>query len=192
MHYRLKIQRDEDPTNYRKEGEPLTRMVCWRHRYNLGDEQPMCEPEEWKTDFDTDHPDAYMMPLYLYDHGGITISTGAFSCPWDSGQVGWIYILRETIRQNWPTLTEHESERAMLDKAEEVMRHEVKEYDDYLTGNVWGFELVKVVVCDHGDEHEEHEESCWGFYGDDAKDAMRDHLSEEHRPLLDAAWGARQ
>jgi hypothetical protein len=26
--------------------------------------------------------------LFLYDHSGITISTGRFSCPWDSGQVG--------------------------------------------------------------------------------------------------------
>ena len=32
-----------------------------------------------------------ILPLYLYDHGGITMSTGAFSCSWDSGQVGWIY-----------------------------------------------------------------------------------------------------
>ncbi len=32
-----------------------------------------------------------ILPLYLYDHSGITMSTGAFSCRWDSGQVGWIY-----------------------------------------------------------------------------------------------------
>ncbi len=32
-----------------------------------------------------------ILPLYLYDHGGITMSTGPFSCRWDSGQVGWIY-----------------------------------------------------------------------------------------------------
>jgi len=36
-----------------------------------------------------------MLPLYLYDHSGITMSTGKFSCPWDSGQVGWIYCTIE-------------------------------------------------------------------------------------------------
>jgi len=188
MHYRLKIERDDDPVNWRKDGEPLTRMVCWHRRYDLGDEKPEGDPREWKEAFDAEYPDAYVMPLYIYDHGGITISTGGFSDTWDSGQVGWIYMLPETLKANWPSLTEPQ---ALLDKAEEVMRHEVKDYDDYLTGNVWGFELVKVVVCDHGDEHEEHEEACWGFSGDDAKDAMRDHLSEEHYPLLDAAWAAR-
>ena len=29
-----------------------------------------------------------MLPLYLYDHSGITMNTTGFSCPWDSGQVG--------------------------------------------------------------------------------------------------------
>lgn len=40
-----------------------------------------------------------ILPLYLYDHSGITISTGPFSCPWDSGQVGWIYAPKDTFRK---------------------------------------------------------------------------------------------
>jgi hypothetical protein len=36
-----------------------------------------------------------ILPLYLYDHGGITMSIGPFSCPWDSGQVGWIYAPKQ-------------------------------------------------------------------------------------------------
>lgn len=35
-----------------------------------------------------------MLPLYLYDHSGITMNTTGFSCPWDSGQVGWILRLQ--------------------------------------------------------------------------------------------------
>lgn len=43
-----------------------------------------------------DSLDKYIiLPLYLYDHGGITMSTGPFSCPWDSGQLGWIYALKQ-------------------------------------------------------------------------------------------------
>ena len=38
-----------------------------------------------------------ILPLYLYDHGGITMSTGAFSCPWDSGRVGWIYAEKKKL-----------------------------------------------------------------------------------------------
>jgi len=37
-----------------------------------------------------------ILPLYLYDHGGITMSTNPFSCPWDDGgQVGWIYASKQ-------------------------------------------------------------------------------------------------
>ena len=47
------------------------------------------------------------------------------------------------------------------------MDAEVKEYDDYLTGNCWGF-IVE-------DESGEHLESCWGFLGDS------DYCTEEMR-----------
>jgi hypothetical protein len=37
--------------------------------------------------------------LYLYDHSGITISTSPFSCGWDSGQVGFIYLTRQKCEE---------------------------------------------------------------------------------------------
>jgi len=42
-----------------------------------------------------------ILPVYIYDHSGITLNTVGFSDPWDSGQVGWIYaskgkFLKET------------------------------------------------------------------------------------------------
>ena len=200
MELKLKIKRDDDPMHPRKECDNAGRMVCWHRRYTLGDEQPREEPADWKEAFDEEHPNAVILPLYLYDHGGITISTGAFACAWDSGQVGWIYITREALDKEWPAEypadATSEAKQAIdeqrIEKALVYLRAEVKTYDDYLNGNVWGFELVKKVECDHGDEHEEHEDSCWGFFGDDAKDCIRDHLSEEARPLLDDAWDARE
>ena len=39
------------------------------------------------------------LPLYLYDHSGITMNTSGFSCPWDSGQVGWIYCTKKRFRE---------------------------------------------------------------------------------------------
>ena len=45
-----------------------------------------------------DNLDKYViLPLYLYDHSGITMSTSVFSCPWDSGQVGWIYAEKKKL-----------------------------------------------------------------------------------------------
>jgi len=54
------------------------------------------DAEEGELQDILDSLDKYIiLPLYLYDHSGITMSTGPFSCPWDSGQVGWIYAPKQ-------------------------------------------------------------------------------------------------
>ena len=35
------------------------------------------------------------LPLYLMDHSGLAMQTTSFNDPWDSGQVGWIYVAKE-------------------------------------------------------------------------------------------------
>ncbi len=42
-----------------------------------------------------------ILPLDLYDHSGITMNTTGFHCPWDSGQVGYIYVMPEDIRKEF-------------------------------------------------------------------------------------------
>jgi len=92
-------------------------------------------------------------PLYLYDHSGITISMGSFLCPWDSDLVGWIYMTKDKIAENWGT------DKEAYEKAIKCMEGEVETYDDYLTGNVYGFSVVK-------EDEEDVLYSCGGFYGD--------------------------
>lgn len=123
---------------------------------------------------------ALCRPLYLYDHGGITISAGKFSCPWDSGQVGWQYVTEEALQAEW---------NGDRDRALAYMDATLSEYDDYLRGEVYGFELeTGVIVTDtrtYPDGREvkvqriewNHEDSCWGFFGDKPEDSgMTDHL----------------
>ncbi|WMC09544.1 hypothetical protein PU634_10490 [Oceanimonas pelagia] len=103
------------------------------------------------------------LPLYLYDHSGITMSTGSFGCPWDSGQVGWIFVTYREVLESWTDWKRITPARA--EKVGDYLRAEVEVYDLYLTGNVWGFEAYE------HDEDEDPEDgvfldSCWGFYGD--------------------------
>jgi hypothetical protein len=101
-----------------------------------------------------------MLPLYLYDHSGITISTGAFNCPWDSGQIGYIYVTKEAIKKEF---TYQKVTKKARQKAIDIMQLEVKTYDQYLTGSVYGYVIEptdknKSIECD---------DSCWGFFGYD-------------------------
>jgi len=97
---------------------------------------------------------AVILPLYLYDHSGITMSTAPFSCPWDSGQVGYIYASLDDIRKEMSCKRVTAKHRA---QAENILRQEAKTYDQHLTGDVYGY----VVTDENGDESD----SCWGMFG---------------------------
>jgi hypothetical protein len=110
---------------------------------------------EWALE---DAPEAlFILDLYLYDHSGITMNTTGFSCGWDSGQVGIIYVSKEKALKEWP-LQENETEEEWEKRIYKYLDGEVKNYDAYLTGDVWGY-----IVTDNLDD--EVVESCWGFYG---------------------------
>ena len=107
--------------------------------------------------------------LYLYDHSGITISTSPFSCPWDSGQVGYIYVSKEKVRKEYgiKRITEEWKNKILS-----YLDGEVETFDQYLRGDVYSF----TIEDDNGDVIN----SCGGFYGDDfAENGMADHIDHE-------------
>ena len=181
--YTIRVQNDDMAGDPRKEWDNLGTMVCWHSRYNLGDvdsgtyEDTMAlfyelsgldiEADGW--DFSDEQKERIyaaafkknvILPLYLYDHSGITMRTSSFSCQWDSGQVGWIYMSYEDIRKeySWKRITK--KRRALIEK---YLTGEVETYDQYLTGDVYGFTITR----EDEDGEEVVVDSCWGFYGYD-------------------------
>jgi hypothetical protein len=129
---------------------------------------------------------AYVLPLFLYDHSGITMSTSRFGCPWDSGQVGFIYVLKSKIR------AEYASEKSKPPRKKTILsmlEGEVALYDKCLTNDVYGFIVQKferkfelpdeTIDIQDDDLDWEDGDSCWGFYGHDIKNnGMLDHLGK--------------
>ena len=157
----INVENDETARSPRLEFENLGTMVCFHGRYKLGDEH------DYKSDmFDgwlemmealiKDNNIAIILPIYMYDHSGITIKTTPFSCPWDSAQIGYIYISKEKIREEYGRKN---MSAKLVKQITSYLVGEVETYDHYLTGNVYGYTV----------ENEESEEidSCWGFYGYD-------------------------
>ena len=158
----LRIFQDEDPESPR-EWDNLGKMVCFRSRYNLGDEHDFNNPKAFEEFIK--EKKAVVLPLYLYDHGGLTISTQPFPCPWDSGQIGWIYCDYETIKKEYGCkyIT-----KKIIEKVRECLKSEINTYDQYLIGDVFCFEIIEKVVCGECKHiHENNLNSCGGFYGMD-------------------------
>ena len=107
--------------------------------------------------------------LYMYDHGGITIATKPFGCRWDSGRIGFAFVLKGEILSSF---ARHRMTKKMYEQAWKVIEEDVSILDQYLTGDVYGFQLYNA----DGDV----EEDCWGFYGSNVfENGMSDNFTEE-------------
>lgn len=97
--------------------------------------------------------------LFLYDHSGLSISTGPFSCYWDSGPLGFAIVTKEKAAYEWGIKLDNPE---FVQKVNERIDAEVKDYNSYLMGECYGY-----VIREDGDEIEgEQLDSCWGFLGD--------------------------
>jgi hypothetical protein len=149
--FEIEIYQDIDPMDPRS-WDNLGVMACHHGRYKLGDlHNSMCIQELNEY---VNRKDVVSLPLYLYDHSGITMKTSRFSCPWDSGQVGYIYVTYENIKKNWNV---KRVTKKLIKQTAEMLENEVKIYNDYLIGNVYGY-----VVKRNGSQVD----SCWGYIGD--------------------------
>lgn len=111
-----------------------------------------------------------LLDLYMYDHSGVAYSTSPFSCRWDSGQVGFVYVSHEKIIKEYGSLND-----GALAKAKHCLEAEVEEYSKWANGEVYYY-VVK-------DEDGEELDSCGGYLGYDvAEEATKqalEHFAEE-------------
>lgn len=152
--YEISIEQDENPINPRKENANLGRMLCNHGRYILGDEHK-ANKEEVLDILEGRRKYVVALPLYLYDHSGITMNTTGFSCPWDSGLVGTIFASYDKIR-SWYGVKR--VTKNLTQKVKDLLRSEVKVYDDYISGNVYGYVIKK---------DDEEMDSSWGYTYED-------------------------
>ena len=140
-------------------------ILSLHRRYNVGHNHHMQEPEDLQEtieDFKQGYPSAKVLPLYCYEHSMIALSVKSFHgrahhAEWDSGQIGWVVY----------------DERTMEEADVEAL---LKEYSDYLNGNVF------YVWLEEGDGGKwVHVDGFGGIMPDGIKDAAMElaHCIEE-------------
>lgn len=150
----VNIYYDEEPVNPRTAFDNFGKMVCFHPRYDLGDKHDYENTENLIRDIQLEEGSHIIyLPLYLYDHSGLTISTGQFADPWDSGCVGLIYVSKKDVRKEYEC---RRISRKTLDRVLHQLESEVKEYDSYLTNEVYYYTVE--------DPDGEVLESCGGFF----------------------------
>ncbi len=167
--YKIEVIQDEN-SNSPIEDDNLGTMICFHRRYNLGDKHNYKHEDYngWDKMEDAiikQEKVGVILPLYLYDHSGITISTSPFGDRWDSGQIGFIFISKKKMLEEYGG---KKVTQKLIDRVTEYLKSEVKTYDQYLTGDVYGYKISEITTCDKGHEHENELGSCWGYYGEES------------------------
>ena len=126
-----------------REFDNLGSMVLYHRRYNIGDKweylpghykpshQEFSGWDEMLSYFEKVHDLAVCFPVYMYDHGDVALDVEPFYSPWDSGQVGFIFVSKAKLRKeyNVKRLTQ-----SIIEKAKSALIAEVADYNDYLSG----------------------------------------------------------
>jgi len=189
--YNINIMQDEDCESPR-EWDNFGTMICFHKRYTLGDKHDIDfnafeSWDEMEAYLRKEHNAYIILPLYMYDHSGIRIKVGSFNgllpqghAEWDSGKIGYIYCTKQDIKDNF--IIKRVTEK-YVNKAVDLLRAEVKQYDDYVSGCCYGFVITNP-------DGEETLDSCWGYIGDydggvleDAKIAVDAYLDYEEEEI---------
>ena len=113
-----------------------------KHRGIIGDE--VFPVDEYYLDYNDfngwDEMEAYIwkyfdpaivLNVYMFSHSGETFNTTGFACPWDSGQVGFIFAPKKAVR-NWYDIKRVTKKRSKI--VRKALIGEIEEYDRWVRG----------------------------------------------------------
>jgi hypothetical protein len=119
------------------------------------------------------------LPIYALRHSGIWLSTtksfNGYTCQWDTSFAGVIYVENDKMIEEYGDLSE-----ASRSKAITCLETEVKTYEQYLQGDIYGFTTL--------DSEGDAIDCCGGFYGSDPfENGMSEHIETRYHDLLKQA-----
>jgi hypothetical protein len=136
--YRIDIYYDTESMDPR-EFDSIFNMICFHKKYTIGDKHnyTVKSLHEYLED---KKENLIVSPVYLYDHSGLVISTTPFSCPWDSGQIGYIFCdYKEAVDEFGLSPDSKESNIEVIIKQ---MNEKIIYYNKYLSGDFYCYHIM--------------------------------------------------
>ena len=138
------------------------------------------ENEDWQLVSEELDRRFIWLPIYYYEHSGLSVSTKRdypYNDSWDGGLFGIIAVEKERLRkeQGWKAITKERREQVLRS-----LEGEIEIFDSYCRGEVYGYVVE--------DEEGEHIDSCYGYYGDEG---MKDAIFEA-KDTIDSVLKARE
>ena len=120
-------------------GDDAVQFVTFEDRSTLSDYHGFNSPEDCLKYANENGFEVF--PLYKYEHGACSYQVTPFSCPWDSGQCGYVLVQSTCYAGPWINIAKSICE----------------EVTNWCNGEVYGYTIK--------DKDGEHLDSCWGFIG---------------------------
>jgi hypothetical protein len=156
--YRVRIFADPDVPNPLEDCDEMGAILSLNRKHCNFDREGVEEAIE-------NNPDA--VPLSYFEHGQCLWSVAgelppAACCPWDSVSFAGVWLPDEQTLASARNYGGSTRRHFMCKRA----RQACEVYSQWCNGDVYGYEVERVVTCAHcGEESTESIESCWGFFG---------------------------
>src|SRR4030042_1725974 len=145
--YKIQICYDEEEESPREVWDNVGTLCLAHRKYKLGNETEFKfhDYNGWEAlqkAVVKEHGPCIILPVYMYDHSGVALSTvreGVFADQWDSGVLGFIFVSHKTIREEFSL--KHVSKKALA-KSREILVSEVEIYGYFLNGNVYDYDIL--------------------------------------------------
>ena len=163
---------DDNPRN----NDNLGTMICFHRNYRIGDKNDFASYSDFNDWLKNNKQNIKcILPVYLLDHSGLSVSVYDFNDRWDSGQIGYIFCTSEDVEKfGYSHLNKHELSKILI--------QEIKDYDDYISGaNVYyQFRLT--------DEDDNVIDAMTGFLGNNTESMlkeMKEYVEQNYHFLFD-------
>lgn len=164
----IKIIQDENAESPQSWGDGNLFLVANHRQFYVAEPGAKRVPEDPQELVERYGKTHWIFPLEAYIHSGVRLAFGhEGNFPdrrWDVSQLGFVFVAK--------------SEWRLSRKAREAAATLIKTWNDYLSGDVWGYQI------------DEDGDSCWGFYGYDyclqeARSSVDYMVTQEHKARLE-------